>query len=1173
MRKLLLFCVSLLLTGTTLFGQTTLFTESFENGGSIPAGWSNTVISGSSTPVSFLTSGSTGYPSVTVTPYDGSYEVYYNAYSISSGSTLLARTANTSTVGYGSITLDFAMYHDNGYNPSNGEGITPEYSIDNGVTWVPIGSVINRYSPTDGWLVHTVSLPANAGGIANLRIAFLFTSMFGNNIFMDFTHIKGTPALPPTVTTNAATSILAYTAMLNGTVNANGNSTTVTFQYGLTTAYGSTVTATQSPVTGSSATAVSAPLSALSANTLYHFRCVGTNSSGTTNGSDMTFTTANAPPVVVTTAATNVSFNGATLNGTVNPNGASTTVSFDYGLTVAYGTNITGVPSPVTGNSALPVSVNISALTPGTLYHYRVNGVNAGGTTNGNDMTFTTSAQPPTVVTLAATGVVGTSATMNGTVNANSAPTTTAFEYGTAIPYAFSVPGVPANMNGNTAQPISSSLTGLNNNSVYHYRATATNAGGTTYGNDLLIVIGCPTAGAASVITGPTSVCQGGTGYVYTVPTIMGATGYVWTLPVGGLIVGGNNTNTITVNYAGNASPGYVFVYGTAPCGNGSPSQLAITMNAAANPTIAGPASVCAGSTGKVYTTQAGMSGYVWTVSAGGSVTAGGGTANNTVTVTWNTVGAQTVSVNYNNANGCAGLTPAVYNVTVNALPVPTISGPSPACTNVPAVYTTQAGMTGYAWTVSAGGSITTGSGTSSITVNWTTAGAQTVSVNYNNSNGCSAVSPVSYPVTVNATTVPVITGPSNVCVNSGYATYTTQSAMTAYNWIVSSGGTISYGAGTNSIMVTWTQTGAQWVSVNFMNPSGCSSASPTQFNVTISADPGPAGSITGTATVCAGAQGVAYSTATITNAITYVWTLPAGATVATGANTKSITVNFGSNASSGNITVYGNNACGNGATSPAFAVTVNPLPSPAGTVMGPASVCLGETGVIYKVTAIPGATGYTWTVPTGATIMGGNNTDSITVDFSASASSGKINVIGTNSCGNGTVSPNLNVTVNAIPAAPVVTNTGTTLHSSAPAGNQWYFEGTLIAGAIAQTYVATQEGYYWDIVTLSGCSSDTSNHKLILTTGINSHSSVAINLFPVPNDGQFNISITTASAQSFSIQVYNNLGVKIFEDAKVDVDGSLQKVIDLRPVPNGVYIVIIANNLNQVVRKIVVSK
>jgi hypothetical protein len=70
-----------------------------------------------------------------------------------------------------------------------------------------------------------------------------------------------------------------------------------------------------------------------------------------------------------------------------------------------------------------------------------------------------------------------------------------------------------------------------------------------------------------------------------------------------------------------------------------------------------------------------------------------------------------------------------------------------------------------------------------------------------------------------------------------------------------------------------------------------------------------------------------------------------------------------------------------------------------------------------------------------------------------------------------------------------------------------------------------------------------------------------------------FNVSIITASDETFSISVYNSLGIKIYEEGKVIVNGSLQKLIDLRPVPNGVYTVIFENSQNKVVKKIVVNK
>ncbi|MEI6435333.1 MAG: T9SS type A sorting domain-containing protein, partial [Bacteroidota bacterium] len=83
-------------------------------------------------------------------------------------------------------------------------------------------------------------------------------------------------------------------------------------------------------------------------------------------------------------------------------------------------------------------------------------------------------------------------------------------------------------------------------------------------------------------------------------------------------------------------------------------------------PIIIGAASVCAVSAGNVYQTEAGMTGYVWNVSAGGVITGGVGT--NTLTVSWNNAGAQTVSVNYINLNGCSAASPTV--LTVNVFPV-----------------------------------------------------------------------------------------------------------------------------------------------------------------------------------------------------------------------------------------------------------------------------------------------------------------------------------------------------------------------------------------------------------------------------------------------------------------------------------------------------------------------
>jgi len=190
-------------------------------------------------------------------------------------------------------------------------------------------------------------------------------------------------------------------------------------------------------------------------------------------------------PSATTNAATSVKATEATLQASVNPNGAETKYQFEYGTTTSYGSKAPTTAKAI-GNSSTAVEASqaITGLTPGTTYHYRVAATNAAGTSRGEDRTFTTAAAPA-ALTEAATGPTATSATLNAAVNPKGAETTYQFEYGTTTAYGSQVPITAKSVGaGANNVAVSETPTGLAEGTTYHYRIAATNEVGTTYGAD-----------------------------------------------------------------------------------------------------------------------------------------------------------------------------------------------------------------------------------------------------------------------------------------------------------------------------------------------------------------------------------------------------------------------------------------------------------------------------------------------------------------------------------------------------------------------------------------------------------------------------------------------------------------------------------------------------------------
>jgi hypothetical protein len=182
-------------------------------------------------------------------------------------------------------------------------------------------------------------------------------------------------------------------------------------------------------------------------------------------------------PTVTTGPATKITTTTAVLNADVRPNGNATTVGFQYGITSAYGlaSNNHAVGA---GAKSVIVSITITGLSPGTIYHYHVVASNNSGSTSGADRTFTTAGPPPAaVVTGPAVNILKTAATVTGSVNPEGADTSWVVQYGISTTYGAQTIPVQPLAKVATSLPVSATLTGLASGTLFHYRIVAFHGG------------------------------------------------------------------------------------------------------------------------------------------------------------------------------------------------------------------------------------------------------------------------------------------------------------------------------------------------------------------------------------------------------------------------------------------------------------------------------------------------------------------------------------------------------------------------------------------------------------------------------------------------------------------------------------------------------------------------
>lgn len=291
-----------------------------------------------------------------------------------------------------------------------------------------------------------------------------------------------TGGLLPKATTQAATSVSTTSATLNGTVNANSLSTTVTFEYGTSTSYGSSVTASQSPITGNDNTNVSANISGLTLGTTYYFRTNATSSAGTTYGTQVSFITNNVPTLTTTELSS--------LTGTSAISGGN--ISSDGGATItAKGIcwNTTGNPTVLDiitndGSGTGSFTSSFNGLTIGTTYYVRAYAINSIGTGYGNQISFTT-LNIPTLSTSSASLITLTSANSGGNVTNDGGATITARGICWSTTTGPTIDLSTKTFEVGTIGIFTSSMTGLTMGTTYYVRAYASNNVGTQYGNEI----------------------------------------------------------------------------------------------------------------------------------------------------------------------------------------------------------------------------------------------------------------------------------------------------------------------------------------------------------------------------------------------------------------------------------------------------------------------------------------------------------------------------------------------------------------------------------------------------------------------------------------------------------------------------------------------------------------
>jgi len=400
----------------------------------------------------------------------------------------------------------------------------------------------------------------------------------------------------------------------------------------------------------------------------------------------------------------------------------------------------------------------------------------------------------------------------------------------------------------------------------------------------------------------------------------------------------------------------------------------------------------------------------------------------------------------------------AVFTISNLATPG-VISGNTPVCQATAQTYSVSlvTGATSYTWLLPSGWG---GSSTSNIINTIPSSTSGTISVTANNSCSSSAASTKTVTATPLPATPGAISGNTTPCA-SVVETYSVSvvSGATSYTWLLPVG--YSGNSTTNSINVT---IGSASGVIQVYGNNSCGTGAASSLTVTPSGGvPATPTNIVGLTSPCATTVQT-YSVSVVSGATSYNWTLPG--TWSGTSSTNSISATVGT--SGGTISVSASNTCGTSSTQ-TLSVSVSNVTAQPGAISGNTNICQSSVNT-YSISAVGGATSYTWTLPGGWT---GSSTSTI-ITTTVSATSGNVQVTANNGCG-ASVPQTLAVTVNPTPATPIITASGPTtfcaggnvvLASSASNGYNW----SPIVATTQSVTITSSGNYIVTITDAAGC-------------------------------------------------------------------------------------------------------